>query len=124
MAARKPLDIPISQQKPVNLPTHDRAGNKLPLTFKTFFGKMKLKKHNPTGKEVRVTISSGKIQMTQHTFRDLKTATPLLDTALAIWKDVGSGPGAAHRNKTQRVKVEFGDGRTLNLKVGDKTPKR
>ena len=124
MAPKKPLDIPLSKQRPANLPTHDSQGRKLPLTFKAVTGAMKRKFHDPTGKEVRVTIFAGKMQRSQHTFRDLKIATPLLNTALAVWKDVGSGPGTAHRNKTQRVRVEFGDGRLMNLKVGDKTPKR
>ena len=126
MAARKPLDIPISQQKPANLPKTDSFGRKLPRSFKSFFGASKIKKHDPTGKEVRVTVSSGKSKMVirQHTFKDLRTATPFLDASLAVWKDAKPGTAAEDRNKTQKSKVEFGDGRTLNLKVGDKTPKR
>lgn len=106
MAPRRPLDIPLSKQRPANLPTHDSSGRKLPFTFKAAPGSMAKKDHKPKGKEIRVIIQDGNLKPELTTFRDMKIAHQFINAS------------NTNRHINRTVTLEFGNGKKVRLKRG------
>ncbi len=106
--AKRPLDIPISQQKKANLPTRDSQGRKLPQRFKIVTGASAIKSNKPTGKEVRVVVKDPGTKPQLATFRDLKLARDFINSSNAPFR-IG-----------REVRLEFGNGKKQRLKLGQK----
>lgn len=92
--------------RPENLPTHDSMGRKLPRIFKVAPGSLSKKDHKPTGKEIRVIIKDGNAKPDLTTFRDMKHAHQFINASNST----------RHINRT--VKLEFGNGKKVRLKLG------
>lgn len=99
--------IPL-RPRPKNLPSHDPDGNKLPMIFRVKPGSMAMKHHKPKGKEIRVVIQDGNLKPSLTTFRDMKHAH----------RFINSSNTTSHINR--KVTLEFGNGKKVKLKLGQK----
>lgn len=88
--------------------THDTFGRKLPIRFKMVVGMFALKRHAPTGDEVRVTVFDHDLMAMRHTFRNLDVARPFMNAANDM----------AHAD-TRRVVVEWENDK-MTLRLGRK----
>lgn len=94
--------------RPTNLPTHDSTGRKLPFIFKANPKSLATKTHKPKGKEIRVIIKDGNAKPELATFRDMKHAHEFIN---------GSN---TTRHINRKVTLEFGNGKKVGLKLGQK----
>ncbi len=94
--------------RPANLPTTDSMGRKLPRIFKAAHGSMAKKDHTPKGKEIRVIIKDGNAKVDLTTFRDMKHAHQFINASNTT------------RHINRKVTLEFGNGKKVGLKLGQK----